>query len=136
MGAIQGIVRSARKPLVQGHPANGAVDEVVLERLWEAHPQPNHSHTLNVLAFEGDWEDLSVEAILADLKHCKDDVVLRADIPILEDTGYFRYTGDGWHVATQYNEYRGEEAEQLLDALHGSDTSDVVPVPIESSPFE
>jgi hypothetical protein len=136
MGAIRGLVQNVRQLFEQGESEEEGVEEVVHERLWEEHPNPTESRTLNVLAFEGDWEDLPVEAILADLKHCKGEVVLQADIPILQDTGYFRYTGDRWHVATQYNEYRGQEAEELLDALHGSDTSDVVPAPIESSPFE
>jgi predicted transcriptional regulator len=134
MGRLQGLVRNVRQLFEEDH--DGDVDQAVLDRIWEAHPDPTSSRTLNVLAFEGEWDDLTIEAILADLKHCNESVVLTADVPILEDTGYFRYTEDGWHVATRYQQYRGEEAEELLDALHGSDTSDVVPARIEDSPFE
>jgi hypothetical protein len=111
------------------------VDQAVFDRIWEAHPDPSASRTLNVLAFEGEWEELTIEEILADLKHCNDTVVLQADIPVLEDTGYFRYTTDGWEVATQYDDYTGEAAEEFLDALHDSTASEVVPAPIEDSPF-
>jgi len=55
---------------------------------------------------------------------------------MLDDTSFIWYTEDCWHVATRYQQYRGKDAEELLDALQGSDTSDVVPGQIEGSPFQ
>jgi hypothetical protein len=133
MGRLQGVLQELRQVFEENEERD--VDQTVLDRIWDAHPDPSASRTLNVLAFEGEWDDLTIEAILEDLKHCNEAVVLKADIPVLNDTGYFRYTDDGWHVATQYEEYRGEKAQALLDALHDSTASDVFPAPIEESPF-
>jgi hypothetical protein len=135
MESLWGLVQSARRLLELGEPDDECLEEVVIERFWEGHPNPKASRTWKILASEGTWNDLTVEAILSDLEHCRDDIVLKADIPILEDTGYFRYTEDSWHVATKYNEYRGLEAQELLEELEESDTSDVVLAPIESWPF-